>query len=150
MILHQDNQFIYNYRAAIKLPNGMAIDYSHEVEFKDELRFIAPDGSFKLSFGFITVEKSAQAFTEEIYEHFDSITAVEPVYEIETGSGLSGYATSYDLGEELCEEFAIDLAGATHALFYARFWRLKKEEKTYDDVLYKDVKKELLASIKEL
>ena len=150
MILHQDNQFIYNYRAAIKLPNGMAIDYSHEVEFTDEFRLIAPDGSFKLSFGFITVEKSAQTFTEEIYEHFDHITAVEPVYRVETASGLSGYATSYDIGDELCEEFAIDLTGATHALFYARLWRLKKDEKTYDDVLYKDVKKELLASIKEL
>ena len=150
MILHQDNQFIYNYRAAIKMPNGMAIDYSHEVEFTDEFRLVAPDGSFKLSFGFITVEKSAQTFTEEIYEHFDQITAVEPVYAIEAAFGLWGYATSYDIGDELCEEFAIDLTGATHALFYARLWRLKKDEKTYDDVLYKDVKKELLASITEL
>ena len=101
MILHQDNQFIYNYRAAVKLPNGLAIDYSHEAEFTDEFRLIAPDGSFKLSFGFITVETSAQTFTEEIYEHYDQITAVEPVYRVETTSELSGYATSYDIGDEL-------------------------------------------------
>lgn len=98
----------------------------------------------------LTVEKSAQTITEEIYEHFDQITAVEPVYAIEAASGLSGYATSYDIGDKLCEEFAIDLAGATHALFYARFWRLKKDEKTYDNVLYNDVKMELLSSIREL
>ena len=43
----------------------------------------------------------SQAFTEEIYEHFDQITAVEPVYAIEAASGLWGYATSYDIGDEL-------------------------------------------------
>ena len=126
------------------------IDYSHEVEGNDDFRLIAPDGSFKLLLGFLTVEKSAHTFTEEIYEHFDLITPVEPVYSIETPSGLSGYATSYEIADEFCEEFAIDLTGATHALFYARFWRLKKDEKTYDDLLYKDIKKELLASIREL
>ena len=96
------------------------------------------------------IKHANKTFTEEIYEHYDQITAVEPVYRVETTSELSGYATSYDIGDELCEEFAIDLTGATHALFYARLWRLKKDEKTYDDVLYKDVKKELLESIREL
>ena len=98
----------------------------------------------------LKIKHANKTFTEEIYEHFDQITAVEPVSAIETASGLSGYATSYDLGDELCEEFAIDLTGAKHALFYARLWRLKKDEKTYDDALYKGVKKELLASIMEL
>ena len=126
----------------------MAIDYSHEVEGVDDLRLIAPDGSFKLLLGFLTVEKSAQTFTEEIYEHFDCITAVEPVHAIETPCGLSGYATSYDLGDELCEEFAIDLPGASHAMFYARFSRFKDKE--YDEVTYEEAKAELFASIKPL
>lgn len=148
MILHHDNHFIYNYRAAFKFPNNMAIDYSHEVEGIDDLRLVSPDGSFRLLLGFLTVEKTAKTFTEEIYEHFDCITAIEPVHAIETACGLCGYATSYDLTDEICEEFALDLPGATHALFYARFSRLK--DKDCDEIAYEGVKEEILASIKEL
>lgn len=148
MILHHDNHFIYNCRASFKLPNDMAIDYSHEVEGIDDFRLVSPDESFKLLLGFLTVEKTAKTFTEEIYEHFDCITAIEPVHTIETPCGLSGYATSYDLGDEICEEFAIDLPGATHALFYARFSRLKDND--YDEITYEEAKEEILASIKEL
>lgn len=148
MILHNNQQLIYNYRASVEFPNDMCFDFFAEGICEDAIRLVAPDKSFYLVFGFITVEKDAQTFTEEVYEEIECITTVEPVHAIETVSGLSGYATTYALGDEICEEFAIDLLGAAHALFYARFSRLK--DKNYDDVTYEEAKAGLLASIKEL
>ena len=149
MILHDKHHFIYNYRASIDLPDGMCIDFHPDSDiWEDGFQLIAPDKSFKLTLGFLTVEKNAQTFTEEIYDYFDSITALEPVHAIETPSGLSGYATTYALSNEICEEFAIDLPGATQALFYAHLWRLKDKE--YDEITYVEAKNQIIASIREI
>ena len=142
MILHQDNHVLF------KFPNNMAIDYSHEIESEDHFRLISPDGSFQLIIEFFSSEKNAQTFIEEIGECFDNIATIEPVYAIKTACGLSGYATSYELTNEFCEELAIDLPWEPHFLFSACFSRAKN--KAFDEVTYAAVKEELLASIKEL
>lgn len=146
MIQHQSGHFVYNDRAAIRLPNGLCIDYFPDCTYADAFQLIAPDGSFRLLLGFHDVEKDARTFLEELSETFDQFTILEPVHAIENRKGILGYATAYALSSEICEEVSADLPGEPQALFFARFWRTK--DKPFDQELYEQAKAELLQQLR--
>lgn len=146
MILHQDHKLTYNGQATFELPNGMCFDFHRETSlWEDGFQFIAPDGSFTLDMAFLTVDKPAKIFAEEIYEERDIDHIIEPVYEMETKHGLKGYATYFAYTDEAVEEISFDLPGKQHALLNVRFWwRLDRPR---DERLYNQVKAEILASL---
>lgn len=145
MMLHQDHQFIYNNCASFELPNGMCFDYSFEVEGKDDFHLISPDGSFKLIIAFFFLEKNAKAFLEELYEDKTLYNAIEPIHEFQVAHGLKGYATAYEAGHELYEEYAIDLDDSEHALF--DLWTLRCKDRPYNEELHKRAVDEVLAAL---
>lgn len=145
MILHNNGTFLYNNRLSFRLPNGMAIDYSHEVEGEDDFRLIAPDGSFKIALEFVERENDPQSFIEELFEEFEQLTVLEPQRVVEASCGLVGYATRYALTDEICEEIAFPIPGTPRALLDIVFWRRKDE--LYDRDLYTRAKEEILAGL---
>lgn len=145
MMLHQDHRLIYNNCASIELPNGMCFDYNFEVEGKDDFHLISPDGSFKLIIAFFSLEKSAKAFLEEVYEDKTLYTAIEPIHVINVAHGLKGYATAYEGGHEVYEEYAIDVDGPEHALF--NLWTLRHKDRHYNDELCKRAVDKVLTSL---
>ena len=145
MILHQNNRFIYNNRIAVRIPNGLCIDFTHEVIRTDALELIAPDNSFRLVVDFVDTHKGAQTFTEEIYEEHDSIATVTPIHAVKASCGLSGYAIAYALTAELLEEYVFAIPGAPAALINVWFSRIKDEP--YDEHLFEQAKQEVLNSI---
>lgn len=147
MILHQDHKLIYNEQAAFEFPNGMCFDLHPENPlWEDGFQLIAPDGSFTLVLTFLTAEKPAKIFAEEIFEERDIDRIVEPVHEIETEGGLTGYATSFAYTDEWVEEITLDLPGEHHALLNVRFWR--RLDRPYDEKLYEKVKADVLRTLR--
>ena len=145
MVLHQNNRFIYNNRIAVRIPNGLALDYSHEVLREEALELMAPDGSFRLVIEFWDTPKSAQSFASEIYEEHDCITPLVSVHDVTAPCGLSGYATTYALSAEILEEFAFALPGDTPALMSV--WLSRFSDRPYDEALYLQAKAEVLQGI---
>ena len=145
MIQHQDHKLIYNGQVSFELPNGICFDFdSPDCLCEDGFQLIAPDESFTILMAFLTVDKSAKRFTEEIFEERDDIRTIEPIHEIETESGIKGYATTIAYTNEVVEEIALDLPGEHHALLNVSFWRLNKP---YDERLYNQAKADILRAI---
>lgn len=146
MILHHDHKLTYNGQATFELPNGMCFDFHPETSlWEDGFQLIAPDGSFTLVLAFLTVDKPAKIFAEEIFEERDIGHMIEPVHEIETIGGLKGYATAFAYTDEMVEEISLDLPGEQHALLNVRFWR--RLDRPYDEKLWAQAKAEILASL---
>ena len=146
MILHHDHKLTYNGQATFELPNGMCFDFHPELPlWEDGFQLIAPDGSFTLVLAFLTVDKPAKIFAEEIFEERDIDHIIEPVHEIETIGGLKGYATAFAYTDEVVEEISLDLPGEQHALLNVRFWR--RLDRPYDEKLWAQAKAEILASL---
>lgn len=146
MILHHDHKLTYNGQVSFELPNGMCFDFHPETSlWEDGFHLIAPDGSFTLALTFLTVDKPARIFAEEIYEERDIYHLIELVHEMETEHGLKGYATSFDYTDEAVEEITLDLPGEQHALLNIRFsWRLDRPRNLR---LYNQVKAEVLSTL---
>ena len=145
MVLHKNSRFIYNNRIAVRIPNGLAMDYSHEVLHEEALELMAPDESFRLVIEFWDTPKGAQSFVSEVYEECDCITTLEPVHAVTAPCGLSGWATTYALSSEILEEFAFSLPGDTPALM--SIWLSRFSDRPYDADLYEQAKAEVLANI---
>ena len=148
MIQHHNGHFIYNHHIATTLPNGLCLDFSHEVIREEAIELVAPDASFKLVIEFWDTPKSALTFTAEIYEEYDCIVALEPLRAVEAPCGLTGYATTYALSEEILEELVLDLPSEPHALLNA--WFSREKSKPFDEALYARAKAELLAGIRQV
>ena len=149
MILHQDHKLIYNGQATFEFPNGMCFDFHTEAPlWENGFQLIAPDGSFTLVLTFLTADKPAKIFAEEIYAERDIDHIIEPVYEIETENGLKGYATSFAYTDEWVEEITLDLPGEHHALLNIRFWR--RLDRPYDEKLWEQVKAEILRTVRAI
>lgn len=149
MILHQDHKLIYNGQAAFEFPNGMCFDFHPDFSiWEDGLQLIAPDGSFTLILAFLTVDKPAKVFAEEIFEERDIDHIIDPVHEIETENGLKGYATSFAYTDEMVEEISLDLPGEHHALLNVRLWR--RLDRPYDEQLWEKAKAEVLRSLQTI
>lgn len=147
MILHQDHKLIYNGQATFELPNGMCFDYHPDFSiWEDGFQLIAPDGSFTLTLTFLTADKPAKIFAEEIYVERDIDHIIEPIYEIETENGIKGYATSFAYTDEMVEEISLDLPGEHHALFNVRLWR--RLDRSYDEQLWEKAKADVLRSVR--
>jgi len=147
MILHQDHKLIYNGQATFEFPNGMCFDFHPEAAlWEDGFQLIAPDGSFTLVLTFLTAEKTAKIFAEEIFEERDIDHIIEPVHEVETENGLKGYATSFAYTDEMVEEISLDLLGEHHALLNVRFWR--RLDRPYDEQLWEQVKADVLRTLR--
>lgn len=149
MILHQDHKLIYNGQATFEFPNGMCFDLHPENPlWEDGFQLIAPDGSFKLTLTFLTVDKSAQTFAAEIYEESDNLHAIEPVHMITTEDDLTGYATTYAYTDEVVEEVTLDLPGEHHALLNICLWR--RRDRPYDEQLWEQAKADVLRSLQTI
>lgn len=145
MIQHQDHKLIYNGQASFELPNGICFDFHPDgCLWEDGFQLIAPNGSFTIVMAFLTVDKPAKEFAEEIFEERDNISTIEPIHEIETNGGIKGYATTFTYTDEVVEEITLDLPGERHALLNVRFWRLNKP---YDERLYTQAKADILRTI---
>ena len=146
MILHQDHKLTYNGQVTFELPNRMCFDFHPETSlWEDGFHLIAPDESFTLVLAFLTADKPAKVFAEEIFEERDIDHIIEPVHEITTEGGFKGYATSFAYTEEMVEEISLDLPGEQHALLNVRFWR--RLDRPYDEKLWAQAKAEILASL---
>ena len=148
MIQHHHGHFTYNHHTTIRLPDGLCLDFSHEVIREEAFELVAPDGSFRLVIELWETPRGAQTFTQEIYEEHDCITALEPVRAIQAPCGLSGYTTTYALSSEILEEIVLDLPGEPHALLNA--WFSREKGKPFDETLYARAKAELLAGIRQV
>ena len=148
MIRHQENKIIYNELVSFALSEKIRIDPHPETcPSEDELHLVAPDGTFKLVIAFLTTEKSAKEFTEEIYEERDSINIVSKLTGIETPSGIKGWATRFEYGNERVQEITLDLPGERHSLLNLHFWHL---EEPFNEMLYTLTKREILKSVRLL
>ena len=148
MIRHQDNKIIYNELVSFSLSSKMRIDPHPETcPSEDELHLVAPDGSFKIVIAFLTTEKSAKEFTEEIYKERDDVNIVCKLSGIETPSGIKGWVTRFEYGNERVEEITLDLPGEHHSLLNLHFWHL---EEPFNEMLYTLTKREILKSVRLL
>ena len=147
MILHQDHKLIYNGQATFEFPNGMCFDFHPEAPlWENGFQLIAPDGSFTLTLTFLTADKPAKIFAEEIYVERDIDHIIEPVHEIETENGLKGYATSFAYTDEMVEEITLDLPGEHHALLNVRFWR--RLDRPCDEQLWEKAKADVFRTLR--
>ena len=148
MIRHQDNKIIFNEQVSFELPQRISIDPHPETcPSENELHLIAPDKSFKIVIAFLLVDKSAKDFTAEIYEERESVNIVHPLTEIEPPSGIKGWATRFEYGNEEVEEITLDFPGEPRSLLNLHFWHLKEP---FDEMLYTLTKREILKSVRLL
>ena len=127
MIRHQDNKIIFNEQVSFELPKGMQIDPHPETcPSENELHLISESGQAKLVLSFLTADKSAKEFAEEIYEEREGTNIVQPLGEIRSASGIGGWSTCVAYDDEVVDEVTLDLPGEPHSLFNMRFWRLKQ------------------------
>lgn len=102
---------------------------------------MTPDGRFKLVIEFLTTEKTSGSFLEEI----EQIAILEPIHAVEVPCGLSGYATTYDLTNEIGKEFAFEPPGEASAILDIVFLGLK--DKPFDREVYERAKVDVLDRI---
>ena len=146
MIRHQDNKIIFNEQVSFELPQRICIDPHPETcPSENELHLIAPDKSFKLVIAFLTVDKSAKEFTAEIYEERESVNIVHPLTEIETPSGIKGWATRFEYDNEEVEEITLDIPVEPHSLLNLHFWHIKFH---FDAPLYAVTQRTILRSVR--
>ena len=127
MIHQQDNKNIFNEQVSFDFPRKMRIDpHPDTCPSENELHLISKSGQVKLVISFVTVDKSARDFTEEIYEERKDMTVVEQLCGIETASGIKGWSTRVEYGNEVVEEITLDLPGEPHSLLNLHFWKLKQ------------------------
>ena len=143
MILHQDNQFIYNGIAAVQFPNGMCIDCDNESGGEDRFQFVSPDGKLRLCMEFFTSSKSARELIEELNDP-EEHEIIFPIRAIKTPTGVRGYVITYAVGDDRYEEGTLNLGG--DARF--NYWLWQERDNPCDYSLLEQVKSELLDNIK--
>ena len=144
MLLHKNNHFIYNCRAAVQLPNNVYLDTAPDPSPIEGMVFYSEDMKTRVEINFVETEKSAKYFLEsaaDIYESFKCLKAATML----CVNGFEGYAMTYGAGREIIEEYTFTIPGENPALL--DICLIQRKDKLSDPELYTKLQKEVLAGI---
>ena len=110
MLLHQDNKFIYNLAAAIKLPNNIYLDPCPDACPIEGMVFYSQDQRARAEINFVETEADARAFLEEEGECYESFQCLKPIAAIST-NGVNGFTMTFATTYHIYEEYAFSLPG---------------------------------------
>ena len=147
MLLHQDNKFIYNNIAAIKIPNNVYLDPSPDPCPIEGMVLYTKDLRAQVDINFVETEADARAFLDEFideelecYESFECLKPTSPL----TTNGIEGFTVTYATKQYLYEEYAFNLPGGETLLSICIE---QKRDKPADATQYAQLVAELLAGI---
>lgn len=143
MILHQDNQFIYNGIASLHFPEVMRLESENRTATEDKFQLISPDGKLRLCIEFFSSSKSAKELIEELNDP-EEHEIIFPIRAIKTPTGVRGYVITYAVGNDRYEEGTLNLGG--DARF--NYWLWQERGNPCDYSLFEQVKSDLLDNIK--
>ena len=109
MLLHKNNQFIYN-NAAIKLPNNIYFDPCPDPCPVEGMVFYSEDLRAKVELHFVATEKDARSFLMEGSESYDDFQTLQPIMTV-CANGIEGITTTSATQRYLYEEYVFAIPG---------------------------------------
>ena len=146
MLKHQNNKFIYNNAAAIKIPNNVYLDPNPDPCPVEGMVLYSEDLRARVIVDFVETEKDASTFFLEECKGYDNYQCIKPLSAIRT-NGADGFTIVYSL-DCIYEEYAFSLHGDKPQLL--NICIEQKKWATADPTQYAQLVAELLEGIEIL
>ena len=144
MLLHKDHHFIYNCRAAVKLPNNVYLDTAPDPYPIEGMVYYSEDMRTTVEINFVETEKGAKFFLESVEDELETFKRLKATTRL-CANGLEGYTMTYGSSREIIEEYTFAIPGETLALL--DICLTQRKDTLSDPELYAKLKEEVLAGL---
>ena len=144
MLLHKNNKFVYDNRAAIELPDNIYLDPCPDPCPTEGMVLYSEDQLAKVEIHFVNTKRDAETFLKESTEVFDSFQCTKPVACVKT-NGIDGFTVSYTTNRFIYEEYVFVIPGEEQTLLNICFEQ--KKNKPANQEIYAKMRDELITKV---